>query len=199
MAKRESTFANMVVTLFLVAAAASFTLATVYNLTKEPIERAREATRQAAISLVLPDFDELRSLNVMPVTGSDSLGFNIAYKDGELVGIAIATYTRMGYSGDIRAMVGFTPEGTIIDVVHLSHAETPGLGDKIEKGKSSWSTDQFAGFDPREQSLKLKTDGGHIDGITAATITARAYCDAIDRAFQTLIANKESIINKEGE
>ncbi len=198
MAKRESTFANMVVTLFLVAAAASFTLATVYNLTKEPIERAREATRQAAISLVLPDFDELRSMNVKPVTGSDSLGFNIAYKDGELVGIAIATYTGMGYSGQIRAMVGFTPDARIIDVVHLSHAETPGLGDKIEKGKSDWS-DQFQNFDPREQSLRLKTDGGDIDGITAATITARAYCDAIDRAFQTLIANKESIINKEGE
>ena len=198
MAKRESTFANMVVTLFLVAAAASFTLATVYNLTKEPIERAREATRQAAISLVLPDFDELRSMNVKPVTGSDSLGFNLAYKDGELVGIAIATYTGMGYSGQIRAMVGFTPDARIIDVVHLSHAETPGLGDKIEKGKSDWS-DQFQNFDPREQSLRLKTDGGHIDGITAATITARAYCDAIDRAFQTLIANKESIINKEGE
>ncbi len=198
MAKRESTFANMVVTLLLVAVAASFTLATVYNLTKEPIERAREATRQAAISLVLPDFDELKSMNVMPVTGSDSLGFNLAYKDGELVGVAIATYTGMGYSGQIRAMVGFTPDARIIDVVHLSHAETPGLGDKIEKGKSDWS-DQFQNFDPREQSLRLKTDGGDIDGITAATITARAYCDAIDRAFQTLIANKESIINKEGE
>ncbi len=198
MAKRESTFTNMVVTLLLVAAAASFTLATVYNLTKEPIERAREAARQAAISLVLPDFDELRSMNVMPVTGSDSLGFNIAYKDGELIGVAVATYTGMGYSGRIRAMVGFTPDARIIDVVHLSHAETPGLGDKIEKGKSDWS-DQFQNFDPREQSLKLKTDGGDIDGITAATITARAYCDAIDRAFQTFIANKESIINKEGE
>ncbi len=199
MAKRESTFTNMVVTLLLVAAAASFTLATVYNLTKEPIERAREAARQAAISLVLPDFDELRSFNVMPVTGSDSLGFNLGYKNGELVGVAVATYTGIGYSGRISAMVGFTPDAEIIDVVHLSHAETPGLGDKIEKGKSDWS-DQFIGFDPSARKLEIgDPKEGYVEAITAATITARAYCDAIDRAYQTFIANKESIINKEGE
>ncbi len=198
MAKRESTFANMVITLLLVASAASFTLATVYNLTKEPIERAREAARQAAIALVLPEFDELRSFNVKPVTGTDSLGFNVAYKHGEIVGVAVATYTGMGYSGRIRAMVGLAPDGTIIDVVHLQHAETPGLGDKIEKGKSDWS-DQFQGFDPASRNLRLKNDGGEIDAITAATITARAYVDAIDRAYQTFIEHKANIINKEGE
>ncbi len=198
MAKRESTFLNMVLTLIIVAATASFTLATVYNLTKEPIERAREAARQEAIGLVLPEFDELKTMYFMPLTGSDSLQFNLAYKHGDLVGVAVATYTAMGYSGRIRAMVGFSPEGRIIDVVHLEHAETPGLGDKIEKGKSDWS-DQFQGFDPGEQSLRVRQDDGDIDGITAATITARAYCDAIDRAFRTFEANRPVIINQEGE
>ncbi len=198
MAKRESTFLNMVMTLVIVAVAASFTLATVYNFTKGPIELAREAARQEAIGKVLPDFDELRTEYIMPVTGRDSLEFNLAYKDGQLVGVAVATYTAMGYSGRIRAMVGFTPGGEIIDVVHLEHAETPGLGDKIEKDKSDWS-DQFQGFDPREETLKIKQDGGNIDAITAATITARAYCDAIDRAFQTFDANHPNLINKEKE
>ncbi|TVR42551.1 MAG: RnfABCDGE type electron transport complex subunit G [Bacteroidia bacterium] len=198
MAKKESTFLNMVLTLIIVAAAASFTLATVYNLTKAPIERAREAARQEAIGMVLPDFDELQSKRLMPVTGSDSLEFNLAYRDGNLVGIAVATYTGMGYSGRIRAMVGFTPDGEIIDVVPLEHSETPGLGDKIEKGKSDWSN-QFRGFDPRVQTLKVRPDGGDIDNITAATITARAYCDAIDRAFQTFKAHHSDIINKENE
>lgn len=198
MAKRESTFANMVLTLLIVAAVASFTLATIYNLTKEPIERAREATRQEAISRVLPEFDRLERKKFMPVTGSDSLEFNLGFKGDELVGVAVATYTGMGYSGRIRAMVGLDPQGVIIDVVALDHAETPGLGDKIEKEKSDWS-DQFQGFDPQEKTLKVRQDQGDVDAITAATITARAYCDAIDRAYQTFMQNKDSIINKEGE
>jgi Na+-translocating ferredoxin:NAD+ oxidoreductase subunit G len=198
MAKKESTFLNMVLTLFIVAAVASFTLASVYNLTKEPILRAREEARQAAIRMVVPDFEELALMRFMPPTGSDSLEFNLAYKDGELVGIAVATYTGMGYSGRIRAMVGFSPDGSIIDVVHLEHAETPGLGDKIDKSKSDWS-DQFRGFNPAERTLRVRPDGGDVDAITAATITARAYCDAINRAYLTLTENKEKIINKEGE
>lgn len=199
MAKKESTFTNMVLTLTLVAIAASFTLATVYNLTEEPIQRAREAARKAAISEVLHEFDTLATRSFMPVTGSDSLEFNLAFDSaGELVGVAVATYTGMGYSGRIRAMVGFNPDGSIIDVVPLEHAETPGLGDKIEKNKSDWSN-QFQGLDPAETTLEVRGDGGDIDAITAATITSRAYCDAIDRAFQTFMENRESIVKKETE
>ena len=198
MAKKESTFLNMVLTLLIVTVVASFTLGSVYNLTKEPILRAREEARQEAIRMVVPEFDELELMKLMPAAGNDSLEFNLAYRDGELVGVAVATYTGMGYSGRIRAMVGFSPAGSILDVVHLEHKETPGLGDKIDKSKSDWS-DQFRGFDPAAQSLRVRKDGGEVDAITAATITSRAYCDAIDRAYQTLKEHSESIIKTEGE
>jgi Na+-translocating ferredoxin:NAD+ oxidoreductase subunit G len=184
MAKKESTFVNMVMTLMVVTIVASFTLASVYNITKGPIMMAREAARQQAITLVMPDFDELKTRRYMPVDGRDSLEFNYAYYGGELVGIAVATYTDMGFSGRIRAMVGFYPDGRIVDVVHLEHRETPGLGDKIEKGKSDWS-DQFRNMDPSETVIKVTKDGGQVDAITAATITARAYCDGIRRAYDT--------------
>ncbi len=184
MAKKESSFVNMVMTLMVVTAVASFTLASVYNITKGPIEMAREAARQLAITMVVPDFDELMTRRYMPAVGRDSLEFNYAYKNGELVGVAVATYTDMGFSGRIRAMVGFYPDGRIVDVVHLEHQETPGLGDKIEKGKSDWS-DQFRGLDPSETVIKVTKDGGQVDAITAATITARAYCDGIRRAYDT--------------
>lgn len=193
MAKRESSFFNMVITLMVVTALASFVLATVYNLTAEPIALAREAKRQNAISMVVPEFDRLESQKFMPAEGRDSLEFNFAFKNDELVGIAINTYTYRGYGGKISAMVGFYPDGRIFDVVHLQHNETPGLGDKIDKSKSSWS-DQFRDFDPRERNLRVRKDGGDIDAITAATITTRAYCDAIDRAFKTFEAN----VTKEG-
>ncbi len=192
MAKKESTFLNMVITLLLVTGIASFVLATVYNMTYEPIAQAREAKRQAAIQAVVPAFDTLHFERYMPPTGSDSLEFNFAYKDGELVGVAVGTYTNQGFSGRISAMVGFYPDGRISDVVHLEHKETPGLGDKIEKGKSDWS-DQFQDMDPRTTDLRVTKDGGDVDAITAATITARAYSDAIQRAVDTFM---ENIINQ---
>ncbi len=188
MAKKESTFSNMVLTLLLITACAALTLAMVYNVTKEPIERGRLERRQAAISFVVPEFDEIISKKFMPSDVSDSLEFNFAYKDGELVGIAVQTFTNQGFSGYISAMVGFYPDKRIYDVVHLQHSETPGLGDKIEKDKSDWS-DQFRDFDPAEKDLRLKSAQGDVDGITAATITAEAYCDAIDRAYKTLKEN----------
>ncbi len=188
MAKKESTFLNMVLTLMIVTVLASFTLATVYNLTLEPIAQAREAKRQAAIMQVVPEFDRLETRLFLPPGGGDSLQFNFAYKNNELVGVAVATYTDKGFSGLITAMVGFYPDGRIVDVVHLLHKETPGLGDKIEKRKSDWSN-QFRGVDPRHFTLKVKKDGGDVDAITAATITARAYSDAIQRAYDTFIKN----------
>jgi Na+-translocating ferredoxin:NAD+ oxidoreductase subunit G len=198
MAKKESTFLNMVVTLFVVTAVASFTLASVYNLTKDPILKAREEAKQQAISEVVPEFDNLVAKMFKAFDGTDSLEFNLAYKNEELVGIAIATYTNSGFSGRIRAMVGLYPDGNIYDVVHLEHAETPGLGDKIDKSKSTWSN-QFKDFNPFEKSLKVKKDGGDVDGITAATITTRAYCDAIIRAHETFLENKNSITGNSSE
>ncbi len=191
MSKKESTFLNMVLTLVIVASVAAFTLASIYNVTKGPIAEAREAAKQLAISQVVPDFDELITKKFKEFDGNDSLEFNLAYKNNELVGIAVATYTNRGFSGAIRAMAGFYPDGVIYDVVHLEHAETPGLGDKIEKSKSDWS-DQFIGFDPSEKSLIF--EDGDVDEITAATITAVAYCDAINRAYQTFMENREEII-----
>ena len=186
MAKKESSFVNMVMTLLVVTAIASFTLAGIYNITKGPIEMAREAARQQAITMVVPDFEELSTSMFMPADGRDSLEFNYAYKGGQLVGVAVATYTDMGFSGRIRSMVGFYPDGRIVDVVHLQHSETPGLGDKIDKSKSNWS-DQFRNIDPSETVIKVAKDGGQIDAITAATITSRAYCDGINRAYDTFI------------
>lgn len=182
MAKKESTFVNMVLTLTVITAVAAFALAGVYELTKEPIARAKMAKKIAALNQVLPEFDTVISESFTFPDMAMPLEFNFAIKNGDTVGIAVESYTMMGFSGLIKAMVGFEPDGTIIDVVHLEHRETPGLGDKIEKGKSTWS-DQFQGKHPATFDLRVRKDGGDVDGITAATITARAYADAINRAF----------------
>ena len=62
----------------------------------------------------------------------------------------------------------------------LEHKETPGLGSKIADNFK----EQFDGKNPAAFSLKVRKDGGDVDAITAATISSRAVCDALSRAFQ---------------
>lgn len=194
MAKKESTFKNMVLTLFLVTLFASSALALVYELTKGPIAEVKRIKRAIAIGKVVPEFDndpgtEMKKLAV----DGDTLYFYRARKGDEVTGFAVETYTRTGFSGLIRIMVGFRPDGTLYDVAVLEHIETPGLGDKMEKEKSfdkrtgeSW-TSQFIGIDPASFSLMVKQDDGDVDAITAATITSRAFCDAVQRAYDGLL------------
>ncbi len=83
-------------------------------------------------------------------------------------------------------MVGFSPKGILINTVVLEHKETPGLGDKMDVAKSDFPI-QFQGKDLAEWNMTVKKDGGDVDAITAATISSRAFCDAVQRAYDTFI------------
>lgn len=184
MANRESTFKNMVLTLFVVTLVASTTLGFIYELTREPIAEARMRARNMAIRQVVPEFTNQPNNESykVPLEG-DSLQVYPAKQDGNLVGLAVSSFTEQGYSGRIRIMVGFRADGSINNISVLEHAETPGLGDKIEKAKSDWST-QFNGKNPENFDLQVQKDGGDVDAITAATISSRAYCDAVQKAYK---------------
>lgn len=186
MAKMESSLGNMFLSLFIITFLASSALGAVYSLTKEPIAAALLAKKNAAISEVIPEFNNTPSTEAykLPVDG-DTLYFYPGKMNGELVGTAVETFTKIGFSGSIKLMVGLLPDGTINDITVIKHSETPGLGDKMEKKKSDWSL-QFRGKNPRDYRLSVKKDGGDVDVITASTISSRAFCDAVDRAYNTL-------------
>lgn len=186
-AKTESTFINMVVVLTVVTALAGLALGSVYNLTKEPIEIAKQAKLNKAIEAVLPAFDKIQEMKVQEANGSDSLKFYIATKDSVVIGTAVETYTMKGFSGLVKLMVGFLPDGSIQNISVLEHKETPGLGTKMSTPKFK---DQFMGIQPATFNLKVKKDKGDVDAITAATISSRAFCDAVQRAYDTFEKNK---------
>ncbi|KPL22222.1 MAG: hypothetical protein AMS23_08225 [Bacteroides sp. SM1_62] len=200
MAKKESTFKNMVLTLFLVTLFASSALALIYEVTKGPIAEAKRLKKANAIREVIPVFDNDPGTEVKKLAADkDTLYFYRARSGDQVTGIAVESYTRAGFSGLIKIMVGFRPDGTLIDIAVLEHAETPGLGDKMEKEKSldkhtgeSWTT-QFKGKDPRNFSLRVKQDNGDVDAITAATISSRAFCDAVQRAYDGLLMSTEEL------
>ena len=185
MAKTESTLKNMVLSLTLISLGASACLGFVYELTKGPIELSVLNKKLEAIKLVVPVFDNNPNDEMfrLPTGEGDSLDIYPAKKDGEITGYAVSTYTNTGFSGNISLMAGFKPDGSIISITVLSQKETPGLGTKMTDPKFK---DQFNGKNPKEFQLKVKKDGGTVDAITAATISSRAFCDAVERAYNTL-------------
>ena len=190
MAKRktiESTFWTMTITLLVVTVVSAGLLAYINKLTKGPIKEAELKGQRIALQQVLPAFDN------DPIKQSDTIPSDIqgsaydlvvfpAYKNGKLVGVAIKTFTLKGFAGRFDVMVGFLPDGTIYNSQVLEYSETPGLGSKIDPKKSDFSK-QFRGKNPATFKLKVKKDGGDVQAITAATISSRAYCDALQRAY----------------
>ena len=173
----------MIISLVMISFVASLALGGIYNMTKEPIALANKAKEESAIKEVLPEFDSIISYKVLPENGKDSMAFNRAYKGGTLVGTAVSTYSNIGYGAtQIQLMVGFLPDNTIQKISVVQQNETPALGTKMKEPKFK---DQFNGKNPGKFELKVKKDGGQVDAITAATISSRAFCDAVDRAYQT--------------
>ena len=174
----------MMLVLGVVTLLSSGVVAVIFALTEESIEKVQQAKVNAAIAMVVPEFDSFEA--VTRFVDGDTLRFYIASRGGEHVGTAVETFTNTGYSGLIKMMVGFLPDGTIYHTEVISHTETPGLGDKIERSKGTFPL-QFDGKHPTTFRLATTKSGGDIEAITAATITSDAFGDAIQRAFDTLM------------
>lgn len=178
--KLESTLINMILSLVLISMVMSAALAFVYIKTKGPIEAAARQKEIDAIKQVMPQFD---SDPVSAKTENDGLVIYRLSNRNEPVGYAVKTFTDKGFGGYIEIMAGFLPDGSIYNVSVLQHKETPGLGTKMSDLRFS---SQFVGKNPADFTLRIKKDGGQVDAITAATVSSRAYCDALQRAYDVL-------------
>ncbi|KAA3640021.1 MAG: electron transport complex subunit RsxG [Proteobacteria bacterium] len=171
----------------------SAVLMVTHELTKDTIERQRLEARLKSLQRLLPEslIDNDVIAEAVVIFEPELLGHRsqkmlyIGRKSGEVTAVAIPVVARNGYSGDIELMVGVTVEGEITDVAIISHKETPGLGDLIDRNKSDW-LHQFPGrslANPDIKNWKVRKDGGQFDQITAATITPRAVVAAIKKAL----------------
>ncbi|MBO4282047.1 MAG: RnfABCDGE type electron transport complex subunit G [Bacteroidales bacterium] len=194
MGKAKSTFINMFLTLLVVCVLAGAALAALHRATDEPIQETRLTQQQEAIEKVLPPFDSLqtekKALEAQSSTdiyhktaAADSLTLYHAFLKGIAVGTAVESFTNKGFGGTIKLMVGFLPDGKVYKTAVLSHTETPGLGSKMTE--PSFYT-QFEGMQPEQFPLQVQKDGGEVQAITAATISSRAYCDAMNTAFDAI-------------
>ncbi|MEJ2583563.1 MAG: RnfABCDGE type electron transport complex subunit G [Robiginitalea sp.] len=194
MKKKESTLVNMVVVLFVITLVAGLTLGYVNDLTLEPKAKARLAKKVNALKNVLPAFDNdpvPGVLRIKPDSAKDSTEIYPAFKDSAFVGAAITGASEKGYSGLVKLMVGFQPDGKINNIEVLEQKETPGLGTKM-KGEKFLR--QFRGKDPSAFDLRAEKDGGEVDALAGATISTRAFSEATQQAYDTFITYKDSIV-----
>lgn len=194
MAKLESTFKNMFLSLLIICVVVAVLLAQMNKITAKPIAEAKALKLQKAIEEVVPAFDNNpteESFMMADASSNDSLVVYPAKKGGNLVGFAIKSFSNNGFSGNIQIMVGFDMEHKIVNYSVLQHSETPGLGSKmVDWFKDSTKPRQSViGRNMSEGSLSVSKDGGTVDAITASTITSRAFLDAVNRAYS---AYKES-------
>lgn len=194
--KKGSSLLTMILSLGLVTVVAAALLAWVYTVTLEPIKVAERSKQVEAIRAVTPKFDNVPTEEVAEITlQGDPAPVSVfpARENGKLVGAAVESYTKDGFSGEFRVMFGFNDAGDVTGFEVLSHAETPGLGAKMndwfrmEEGKRS-----VIGKNPATNNLTVAKDGGEIDAITAATITSRAFLDALRRAHAAFIQYRDS-------
>ena len=175
----KSTLFNMVAVLFTITLIASAGVGAVNMITVEPIAAAKAAATQQALGQVLPAFDVTEqtelTIDEMPIVVYTA-------KSGDaVVGYAVESMTKQGFSGVVKLMVGFLPDGTVNNINVLQQAETPGLGTKMcDEGNPLIASIQNRKLD---KQLAVKKDGGDVDALTAATISARAYVDAVNRAW----------------
>ncbi len=181
----KSTLFNMVAVLFCITLISSAGVGLVNMITVEPIAQAKQKAVNEAVLAVLPAFDnkEITDLEI------DALPIKVytATAEGQTVGYAVETMTKKGFNGVVKLMVGFAPTGEVLNVNVIQQAETPGLGTKMcDEGNPLISSIKGQNLEKKKLAngqLAVTKDGGDVDALTAATISSRAYVDAVNRAY----------------
>ncbi|MDR1602464.1 MAG: RnfABCDGE type electron transport complex subunit G [Tannerella sp.] len=213
MAKLKSNLTNMVSVLTGISLFVAVALGMMYSVTKGPIEAAKTAKAQDAIKEVLPAFERLDEPELIEIEKAGTFAVHKAY-DGEdrFVGAAVESFSNNAFNGKIKVMVGFDKAGSITNYSVLEQQETPGLGTKMtdwfkpqtETRKSLVETifgfqlktearkSSVVGKNPAKDNLTVSKDGGEIDGITAATISSRAFLHAVSLAYAAYANNPDA-------
>ena len=181
--KVASTFSNMVIVLTLIALASALALGFTYSVTKKARHEAKIKKTLAAIKEVLPEFDNNPHNERYTLEGYKDMEFYPAKKGGQPVGTAVKTYSDEGFNERIWLMVGFDKDRKIHNLTVLKQKETPGLGHRMKEPKF---IDQFKGQNPGLFKLRVVQDKGDVDAITAATVSSRAFCLAVEKAYLAL-------------
>ena len=176
-------------------------LASVYEITKEPIRMQGVLKQQRACKDVFASatsFDEKSELILLAQEEVNKDGFTMEIIDNVLLakdeqnktlGYVFQITEKDGYGGDIVFMVGIQNDGTVNGISILSIDETPGLGmnAKEDTFKSQFNNKKVNLF---KYTKTGSTSSSEIDAISGATVTTKAIVNGVNAsisAFNNLV------------
>lgn len=188
MKKLKSTLPNMVIVLTCVALITGGLLAWVNHVTEAPKLAEQQRSLAADISKVMGG-KTVKETDVKNITKEfdrktyEFVVHNVALTNGTPLGKAVES-TTMGFGGDLTVLVGLDLQGKVLGYAIRQTSETPGLGIKAEEWFQKDGKGSIIGKDPLSKSFAVSKDNGDIDGITASTITSRAFLKAVRQACE---------------
>jgi len=159
--------------LLVVCVLSAGSLSWVYQATADRIRENQEKGKTELLKKVLPPAERFETVD------KGGFKYEVGYRGEERVG-AVFYAEGKGYGGPMQVMVGIGQDGKVIEIILLSHKETPGLGTKAANQEF---LSQFLG---KSGSFILKKDdpSGNIDGVASATISSRAVVKAVGDALR---------------
>lgn len=203
----------LVLSMGLISCVATALMAWVFLITEAPIKTAMQQKTNAALSQVLPAFDNQPAQETVTF---GAVKFYTARQNGRITGFAGEAVSPKGYAGDVTVLAGLLPDGTVTTVLVTKQNETPGLGTvvcerKREKTLSGLLAgrketglppnkilDQFSGMkaEAGQAPWSVKKDGGTLDAVTGATISSRAVADGVFTIAKSFTENRTLLLKE---
>jgi len=154
--------------------------------TRNDIALRQAEDLKASLRQVLPDAihdnDLLSDVITLPLKNASGQPLKVYRAHlGDKISAVAFEISAIGYAGPVTSIMGVGANGEVLGVRVLSHAETPGLGDRIELSRSNWilSFNGHSMDNTTSTQWHVKKDGGQFDQFTGATITPRAVVKSV--------------------
>lgn len=147
-------------------------LAAVYAWASPIIFKNNKEMREKALKAMMPEAELIKPMGDWYPHGKHA-EYLEATAGGETIGYIVETLGK-GYSSYINTLIALDKDLTVQKIDILSHKETPGLGDEVEKPK--WKA-QFNGKTLDQLKLVKQPTTEYIEAVSGATISSRAVTD----------------------
>ncbi len=172
---------KIVISLFAIFVGSGLVLSYVYARTSTVIYNAQVQEKEEALRKMSPDAEKIEEAGKWTLYEKPNEYYE-AKKGKKVIGYVASTVGK-GYSSYIKILVSTDPDIKIKSINILSHQETPGLGDEIEKEVFK---KQFDGKSLENLELVKVETTDKIQAISGATISSRAVTNGVKEAVKIL-------------